>query len=122
SDHPLQGLEQVIEQHADHTVSQILDDEGPADGSFVTIAGLITSLERRVAKTSGNTYARAEVEDLGASIDVMFFGSVYEPISSVIAEDLVVSIQGLVQRRDDGTVVVSAQEITIIDTTDIGAG
>ncbi|MDN6490878.1 MAG: DNA polymerase III subunit alpha, partial [Yaniella sp.] len=35
SDHPLQGLEQVIEQHADHSVSQVLDDEGPADGSFV---------------------------------------------------------------------------------------
>lgn len=121
SDHPLQGLEQVLDQHAEQTVSQILDDDGPADGSFVTIAGLITTLERRVAKTSGNPYARAEVEDLAASIDVMFFGRVYEPISSVIAEDLVVSIKGRVQRRDDGSVVISAQEMTILDTTDMGA-
>src|SRR5699024_7441714 len=35
---------------------------------------------------------------------------------------LVVSIKGRVQRRDDGAVVVSAQELTIIDTTDMGAG
>src|SRR5699024_7628562 len=95
--------------------------EGPSDGAFVTISGLITSLERRVAKTSGNPYARAEVEDLGASIDVMFFGRVYEPISSVIAEDLIVSIKGRVQRRDDGSVVISAQEITIIDARDESA-
>ncbi|MDN6351227.1 MAG: hypothetical protein L0J69_06080, partial [Yaniella sp.] len=53
SDHPLQGLEQVIEQHADHSVSQVLDDEGPADGSFVTISGLITSLERQATPMLG---------------------------------------------------------------------
>lgn len=122
SDHPLQGLEQLLDQHADHTVSQVVDDEGPSDGSFVTISGLITTLERRVAKTSGNPYARAEVEDLAGSIDVMFFGRVYEPISTVIAEDLVVSIKGRVQRRDDGSVVISAQEMTILDTTDMAAG
>lgn len=121
SDHPLQGLEQVLEQYADNTISSVLDDDGPADGSFVKISGLITSLERRVAKTSGNPYARAEVEDLAASIDVMFFGRVYEPISTIIAEDLVVSIKGRVQRRDDGSVVISAQEMTIIDTTELGS-
>src|SRR5699024_12254348 len=117
SDHPLQGLTQVLEQHADHSVTQVLDDEGPSDGAFVTISGLITSLERRVAKTSGNPYARAEVEDVGASIDVMLFGRVYEPISSVIAEDLSVSIKVRVQRREDGSVVISGQEMTIIDTS-----
>src|SRR5699024_12382101 len=92
------------------------------DWAFDIISGLITSVERREANTSVNPYARAEVEDLGSSIDVMFFGRVYEPISSVIAEDLIVSIKGRVQRRDDSSVVISAQEMTIIDTTDIGAG
>ncbi|MBD4678250.1 hypothetical protein GUG47_20920, partial [Xanthomonas citri pv. citri] len=74
SDHPLQGLDGVLAQHADVQISRVLDDDGPADGAIVTIAGLITTLERRIAKSSGNAYARCEIEDLGGSMDVMFFG------------------------------------------------
>src|SRR5690625_7985279 len=57
SDHPLQGLEQVLEQHADQTVSHVLDDDGPAYCFFVTISWLLTSLYRPVAKPSGYPYA-----------------------------------------------------------------
>ncbi|WBL18124.1 DNA polymerase III subunit alpha [Citricoccus sp. NR2] len=117
SDHPLQGTEGILSQHADHSVTSVLSEDGPADGSSVTIAGLITTLERRIAKASGNAYARCEIEDLAGSMDVMFFGQVYAPIATLLAEDLVVAVRGRVQRRDDGSVVLSAQELTLIDTT-----
>ena len=122
SDHPLQGLDGVLAQHADTQITRVLDDDGPADGSTVTIAGLITTLEWRIAKSSGNAYARCEIEDLGGSMDVMFFGQVYAPIAMMLAEDLVVAVKGRVQRRDDGSVVLSAMELTIPELTDGASG
>ena len=118
SDHPLQGLDGVLAQHADTPITRVLDDDGPADGAQVTIAGLITTLERRIAKSSGNAYARCEIEDLGGSMDVMFFGQVYAPIAMLLAEDLVVAVKGRVQRRDDGSVSLSAMELTIPELSD----
>ncbi|MGY3567625.1 DNA polymerase III subunit alpha [Sinomonas sp. RB5] len=122
SDHPLQGLEGVLAQHAETGISALIADEGPADGSIVTIAGMITSLSRRIAKASGNAYARAEVEDLGASIEVMFFGQVYGPISAILAEDLIVVVKGRLQRRDDGNVTLNAMELTVPDLSDAAGG
>ena len=113
SDHPLQGLERVLARHSDRSISSLLGEDGPADGATVTISGMITTLQRRIAKSSGNPYARVEVEDLGGTMEVMFFGKAYQPISTVLAEDLVVAIKGRLQRRDDGAVSVSAQEMIV---------
>jgi DNA polymerase-3 subunit alpha len=65
SDHPLQGLEGLLSQHADQTSSSVFGEDGPNDGAIITIAGMITSLSRRIANASGNSYARAVVVDLG---------------------------------------------------------
>ncbi|WP_430295026.1 DNA polymerase III subunit alpha [Sinomonas sp. B1-1] len=122
SDHPLQGLEGVLGASAEVDISTLIADDGPSDGTIVTIAGMITSLSRRISKSSGNPYARAEVEDLGASIEVMFFGQVYGPIAAVLAEDLIVVIKGRLQRRDDGTVTLSAMELSIPDLSSAEGG
>jgi DNA polymerase-3 subunit alpha len=112
----------VLEEHADHAIAQVISDDGPQDGAIVTIAGMITSLSRRIAKSSGNAYARAEIEDLGASVEVMFFGQVYGPIASILAEDLIVVVKGRLQRRDDGAVAISAMELSVPDLSQAGTG
>ncbi|WRH24740.1 DNA polymerase III subunit alpha [Arthrobacter sp. JZ12] len=122
SDHPLQGLEGLLSQHADSAITSIIGEDGPPDGAMVTIAGMITSLQRRIAKNSGNAYARAEIEDLGGSIEAMFFGQVYGPIASVLAEDLIVVVRGRLQKRDDGTVTLNAQELSVPDLTEGHSG
>ncbi|MFD5278974.1 DNA polymerase III subunit alpha [Pseudarthrobacter sp. NPDC058362] len=118
SDHPLQGLEGVLSQHAEQTITSVLGEDGPQDGAIITIAGMITSLSRRIAKASGNAYARAEVEDLGASIEVMFFGQVYGPIASVLAEDLIVVVKGRLQKRDDGAITLNCMELSVPDLSE----
>ncbi|MBE0009855.1 MULTISPECIES: DNA polymerase III subunit alpha [unclassified Arthrobacter] len=122
SDHPLQGLDGILSQHADSSITSIISDEGPADGAMVTIAGMITSLQRRIAKNSGNAYARAEIEDLAGSMEVMFFGQVYGPIAGVLAEDLIVVVRGRLQRRDDGAVTLNAQELSVPDLSEGHSG
>ncbi|NUP60513.1 MAG: DNA polymerase III subunit alpha [Pseudarthrobacter sp.] len=118
SDHPLQGLEGVLSQHAEMSITTILGEDGPQDGAIITIAGMITSLSRRIAKASGNAYARAEVEDLGGSIEVMFFGQVYGPIASVLAEDLIVVVKGRLQKRDDGAITLNCMELSVPDLSE----
>ncbi|WP_427132584.1 DNA polymerase III subunit alpha [Pseudarthrobacter sp. S9] len=118
SDHPLQGLEGLLSQHADQTITSVIGEDGPNDGAIITIAGMITSLSRRIAKASGNAYARAEVEDLGGSMEVMFFGQVYGPIASVLAEDLIVVVKGRMQKRDDGAVTLNCMELSVPDLSD----
>ncbi len=120
SDHPLRGLDQILNQLADATIPSLLSEEGPRDGSIVTIAGMITSVQRRIAKSSGNQYARIEVEDLSGSMEVMFFGQAYGPIADVLAEDLIVAIKGRLQRRDDGSVTLSAMELSVPEFSEGG--
>jgi DNA polymerase-3 subunit alpha len=118
SDHPLQGLEGLLSQHADQSITSIIGEDGPQDGAIITISGMITALSRRIAKASGNAYARAEIEDLGGSMEVMFFGQVYGPIASVIAEDLIVVVKGRLQRRDDGAVTLNCMELSVPDLSE----
>lgn len=118
SDHPLQGLEGLLSQHADQSITSIIAEDGPHDGAIVTIAGMITALSRRIAKASGNAYARAEIEDLGGSMEVMFFGQVYGPIASVLAEDLIVVVKGRLQRRDDGAIALNCMELSVPDLSE----
>ena len=68
SDHPLYGLEHVIAQNSSTSISALADDGAVQDGTMVTIAGLITSLQRKTTK-KGDMWAIATVEDLEGSID-----------------------------------------------------
>ncbi|QRZ60928.1 DNA polymerase III subunit alpha [Rothia sp. ZJ932] len=112
SDHPLRGLEEQLDALSDASIQSLLDeDSSRGDGSIVTVAGMITSVSRRIAKASGNPYARIELEDRTGSIEIMFFGKVYGPYSNALIEDQICTIKGRLQRRDDGSVTISAQEM-----------
>ncbi|WP_413040356.1 DNA polymerase III subunit alpha [Rothia mucilaginosa] len=122
SDHPLRGLERALSDAASHSVHDIIgEDSHVRDGETVTIAGMLTGVSRRIAKSSGNQYASVELEDpSGATITVMFFSRAYETMGAALADDLICSIRGRVQRRDDGSVNMSAQEMQILEISDDG--
>src|SRR6476659_4718578 len=61
SDHPLLGLEHVLAGAADCTIGQLLTDESRRDREQVTIAGLITSVQRKITKR-GDAWAIVTVE------------------------------------------------------------
>ena len=115
SDHPLSGLEHVLAQSADVSIATLLADEFRPDGSTVVIAGLITSLQRKMSK-QGNPWAAVTIEDMEGSVEVMFFGETYLAYSTVLAEDQVVVLRGRVRRRDD-TMQLQAMEVTLPDMT-----
>ncbi len=102
SDHPLAGLEVALAKHQSASITEIMGGEVAADGEHVTIAGLITSVQHRVARNSGNQYGIITVEDFAGEISVMFLGKAYQEFSPGLMNDAIVVVRGRVSVRDDG--------------------
>ncbi|GAB2514150.1 DNA polymerase III subunit alpha [Paramicrobacterium agarici] len=102
SDHPLAGLEVQLAKLASTTITDLTTSEHTQDGDTVTIAGLLTSVQHRVAKTSGNAYGMITVEDFGSEMTVMFMGKAYQEYQHTLQSDTIVVVRGRVSMRDDG--------------------
>jgi DNA polymerase-3 subunit alpha len=113
SDHPLAGMEAELMRFSDMGTAALRDSE-IADGETVTLAGLITQVQHRIARTSGNQYAQLTLEDFSGEISIMFMGKTYLQNREFLVEDLTVTIRGRVTRRDE-EVVLQAFSIETID-------
>jgi DNA polymerase-3 subunit alpha len=102
SDHPLAGLEIPLAKHASTSIHDLLASDDVGDGDQVTIAGLVTSVQHRVAKSSGNPYGMITVEDFDGEITVMFMGKTYTEFQRLLQPDAILVVRGRVSRRDDG--------------------
>lgn len=115
SDHPLNGVEHVLERAAECSIAQLIADEHRPDGSMVTIAGMITGVTRKLTK-SGDSWAIVQLEDLVGGVEVLFFPKTYLAVSHELNTDVVCAVRGKLKRRDD-SLNVMAQELTILDVT-----
>ncbi|WP_369805943.1 OB-fold nucleic acid binding domain-containing protein, partial [Amycolatopsis sp. M39] len=116
SAHPLDGAEGVLRKHASRPIAAIIDNP-PKEGEIV-VAGLITSLERRVNK-KGEPWAICTVEDLDASLEVLFFAKSYAFCAADLVEDNAVLVKGRVNWREDRMSVFGA-ELAPLDLTELG--
>ena len=113
SDHPLFGIEHILQSHADTSIASLTGDDPKPDGTPVTVAGLITSLQLKRTK-KGDLWAIATVEDLDGAIECLFFPSAYLTYSTMLAQDTVCAVKGRISARDDA-ISIFAQELTIPD-------
>ncbi|GAA4954230.1 DNA polymerase III subunit alpha [Yinghuangia aomiensis] len=118
SDHPLFGIEHVLESKSDCMISALTGDERP-DGAIVTIGGIISGLQRKMTK-QGNPWAIATVEDLAGAIDCMFFPQSYALVSTQLVEDAVVFVKGRLDKREDVPRLV-AMELIVPDMSELDA-
>jgi DNA polymerase-3 subunit alpha len=102
SDHPLAGLEVPLAKHASISIHDLNNSEDLQDGDQVTVAGLVTSVQHRVAKASGNPYGMITIEDFNGEVTVMFMGKTYTEFQLTLQQDAILAVRGRVSRRDDG--------------------
>ncbi|OUE30838.1 DNA polymerase III subunit alpha [Clavibacter michiganensis] len=102
SDHPLAGLEIPLAKLASTGIAELLATDASMDGETVTLAGLLTSVQHRTARNSGNQYGMVQLEDFGGEITCMFMGKAYQEFAPALQSDTVVVIRGRVSTRDDG--------------------
>ncbi|KQM84642.1 DNA polymerase III subunit alpha [Agromyces sp. Leaf222] len=102
SEHPLDGLEAQLAKHASTSILDLTTSESTQDADTVTVAGLVTSVQHRIAKASGNQYGMITVEDFSGEITVMFMGKAYQEFAPGLQSDSIVVVRGRVSMRDDG--------------------
>ena len=112
SDHPLLGVEHVLRGATDISISQIFDD-GVGHEQVVTIAGLITSVQRKVSR-QGQSWAIVTIEDLEGAIDVRFFSNAYQQHALNLIEDRIVVVRGRIDKKEE-TPQVTALDLSIPD-------
>ena len=115
SDHPLKGLETALAKEASVTVEQATNPDAHLDGETVVIAGLLTSVQHRTAK-SGNLYGMVTIEDFTGEIQALFMGKSYVEFGPLLQADAIVALRGRLNARDDG-MSMHAYSVKVIDAT-----
>ncbi|WP_017608019.1 DNA polymerase III subunit alpha [Nocardiopsis xinjiangensis] len=120
SSHPLAGAERILARSRDTSVSQVVGGDLARERGEVRIAGLISGVDKRVNK-AGNQWAICTVEDLDASMEVLFFPKTFPLYSEALIEDTAISVKGRLNERD-GTWSMFASEMSILDISHVSDG
>ncbi|MFG2979174.1 DNA polymerase III subunit alpha [Streptomyces sp. NPDC048331] len=117
SAHPLDGTEHILSRNRDTTITEIMasGQEGP-----VKIAGLITSVDRKMTK-QGNAWAAVTLADRDAAIEICFFPATYQLVGHALIPDSVISVSGRAQDRD-GSMNIIGSEIAELDVSSAESG
>ncbi|MBV9820837.1 MAG: DNA polymerase III subunit alpha, partial [Actinobacteria bacterium] len=114
SDHPLFGVEHILRTASEVSIAD-LQTEAVKDGEKVTVAGILSSVTRRMTK-DGKAWAQVILEDLEGSVEVLFFPASYAQVGLQIVEDAIVVVAGRVDARED-TIRVIGSDLTLPDLT-----
>ena len=120
SDHPLNGVEHALAQLADRSIASLIADES-LESTIVTIAGLLTSVQRKTTK-KGSAWAIASLEDLDGSVEVMVFPQAYNSVSTKLIEDSIVTVRARVERSDEDGLRVIAMDVETPDVSGVNSG
>ena len=105
SDHPLLGLEQVLQRSADTQLSSLTER---SDGAVVTVAGILAKLTKKFTKR-GEVYIIADLEDLDGGAECIFFPQVYTQHQGILVQDAVVVVKARVDARDETPKLVALE-------------
>lgn len=115
SDHPLNGLEPLLVANRDFPIVSLINDpDDYKDGAVVRICGLVTSMQKKTTK-QGNLWAIVTLEDLAGSVNVLFFPQNYQTVSTVLNENILVSITGRLRKNEDDSFSIHAIEMVLLD-------
>jgi len=108
SDHPLAGVEFALRR----LVSASIADMQVREPGMATLGGVVSSLSRRFTK-KGDQMATFILEDMDAAIEVTVFSKTLTEYGHLLADDLIVTVLGRLNKRDDGPSSFSAQRISV---------
>ncbi len=113
SDHPLLGIEHLLSRFSDTQIADIAHGN-KNDADIVTVAGLVTNIQRKVTKQGAN-WAIVTLEDLAGSVDLMVFSQTYANSSNLIHEDAILSVKAKIDAREEESPRLVALDFSIPD-------
>ncbi|MDQ3537912.1 MAG: DNA polymerase III subunit alpha, partial [Actinomycetota bacterium] len=112
SDHPLFGLERLLQEISPRSIPQTL---AAANGAPLTLAGIFTGKTRKFTR-KGEPYATGTLEDLQGGVEIICFPAVYNQSEQLLAEDAVLCVKGRLDNSDTPKVIVT--EVSAPDLSD----
>ncbi len=97
SDHPIMGMEEMLARKTTHRIDQLADVE---EGASVKVGGVVSNLRKRWTR-KGDQMASCDLEGLYGSMEVTLFPRAMEEHGHKLENDLVVVVEGRLDRRDD---------------------
>ena len=113
SDHPLFGAEAALKRKVEQSIADLHDLD---DGAMVVVGGVITNLGRKFTK-KGDQMAVFVLEDLESSIEVTVFPRTLAEQGHKLEDDVIVTVKGRLDRRDDSRFGLIGQTITVLSLT-----
>jgi DNA polymerase III subunit alpha len=106
SEHPLSEVRDALRARVDCSLSDLTST---ADGSWVTVGGLVT--ERKKVRTKrGDDMMFATLDDLEGQVELIVFNSAFASSAAQIEIDRVVLVRGRVDHKEQGETKLVVQE------------
>jgi DNA polymerase-3 subunit alpha len=105
SDHPLLGLERLLDELSSAPIARLLE-QGAGPSGMVKLAGILTAIVKKYTR-KGEPYVTGTLEDLHGAIEVIFFPAVYAAAGELLVEDAILCITGRLDVGDTPKLVAS---------------
>jgi DNA polymerase-3 subunit alpha len=112
SDHPLFGVEHLLAMNTSMPISGVAE---ATDGAVVTLGGLVSSVQIKTTKRSGDRWAIVSLEDLEGVVEVMVWPNTFTKVAPLLNEDAIILMKVRIEKRDDEGPRVAALEVSIPD-------
>ena len=112
SDHPLFGVEHVLAMSTSMPFSGVAD---ASDGAIVTLGGLVSSVQLKTTKRSGDRWAIVALEDLEGVVEVMVWPNTFTKFATLLNDDAILLMKVRIDKRDDEGPRVAALEVSVPD-------
>jgi len=115
--HPLDAYAALLAEGGYQTIISLNE---LADRASFRIAGALVQLEKKFTKKEGKPFAVVFLEDLTGTLEVVLWNELFVKIGDDLALGRVISVQGTLDKRDDGLRAV-AQRAKLLHRPEAGA-
>ncbi|MGH2982641.1 MAG: OB-fold nucleic acid binding domain-containing protein, partial [Solirubrobacterales bacterium] len=114
SSHPLADVKDALPAKVDCPLSEL---ESKADGSIVTVGGIVTEL-KRIKNKRGDPMMFATLDDVEGQVEMLILGKVYAESGDSVNVDSLLVVRGRLDHKERGQTKLLVQELDTFDPSD----
>jgi DNA polymerase III subunit alpha len=114
SSHPLAEVKDALRARVDCPLSTL---EDKADGSIVTVGGIVTEC-KRIRTKRGDPMMFATLDDVEGQVEMLILGQVFAESGEQVAVDTVLVVRGRLDHKERGDSKLLVQEIDVFQPSE----
>jgi DNA polymerase-3 subunit alpha len=114
SSHPLAEVRDALRARVDCQLSEL---ESKADGSVVTVGGIVTEL-KRIRTKRGDPMMFATLDDVEGQVEMLVLGSAYNESGDAVKVDSVLVVRGRLDHKERGQTKLMVQGVEPFEPTE----